>query len=114
MDTLTKKQFLDYEGLVALWAKIKSAHNDNVSAIQANASNISAHNTLIEQLRGQIEAIPEFPADYSKVNDVIVKDGKLHAAIDGTPVSLNMNTCNQEMWEYLLCQTDKCFKYTDA
>lgn len=72
MDTLTKKQFLDYDGLIALWAKIKSAHNDNANAI--------------DQLRGQIGAIPEFPSDYSKVNDVIVEDGKLYAAIDGTPV----------------------------
>lgn len=94
MDTLTKKQFLDYEGLVALWAKIKSAHNDNVSAIQANAGNISSQGALIEQLRGQIEAIPEFPADYSKVNDVIVKDGKLHAAVDGTPVGAGVDVAD--------------------
>jgi chaperonin cofactor prefoldin len=94
MDTLTKKQFLDYEGLVALWAKIKSAHNDNASAIQANAKGISDQGTLIEQLRGQIEAIPEFPADYSKVNDVIIKDGKLYAAIDGTPVGTGVDVAD--------------------
>jgi hypothetical protein len=31
-------------------------------------------------------------------------------AIDGTPVSLNMNTCNQEMWEYLFGENGSIVK----
>lgn len=54
------QKFLNYEGLLALWAKIKSADALNAESIAS--------------LQQQIDSLP---SDYSKVDDVKVVDGML-------------------------------------
>ena len=60
---MANKQFLDYEGLLTLWAKIKSADDTNTR--------------LIADLQKQVD---EMPSDYSKIDDIVI-DGDERTAI---------------------------------
>lgn len=71
---MAKKQFLDYEGLLTLWARIKTADDVNAG--------------LISDLQRQVD---EIPSDYSRVNDIVVDGNYLKLSVDGEVIGTGIS-----------------------
>ena len=67
MAEIIKKQFLDYEGLKTLWAKIQNA----------DAATNAAIATLKSEVDDKFENLPEIPTDYSKVDGLTIQGSQL-------------------------------------
>ena len=71
---MANKQFLDYEGLLTLWAKIKSADDTNTR--------------LIADLQKQVD---EMPSDYSKIDDIVIDGDYLKLSVAGEAIGMGVS-----------------------